>query len=170
MKNKCNKIIKRLKRRKKKIIIFNKKLFLFANSIYIIINIFFLYHLPNKDILKFINNSTIFKNIDKYTFSLLTNSYEKLGNYINNKYNIHNNSSNLKIPFGKTEKKKTIRIHAVNLFSKERFKSYLLWYLKDTFNVQFDDINPDYLIYNVFGNKENKRKYYNTIKIATISL
>ena len=165
MKNKYNKIIKRLKSKKKKLFIFNRKLFLFINSIYFIINIFFLYHSPNKEILKFINTSTIFKNIDKYTFSLLTNSYENLGNYINNKYNIYNNSSNLNIPINKTEKKKTIRVCAKNLFSKEGFKKYLLWYLKDTFIVEFDDINPDYLIYNVFGDKNN-RTYDNTIKIA----
>ena len=72
----------------------------------------------------------------------------------------------MKISNKKTEKKKTIRIHAVNLFSQEGFKRYLLWYLKDIFIVQFDDINPDYLIYNVFGYKENNSKYNNTIKIA----
>jgi hypothetical protein len=129
MKNKYNKIIKRLKKKKIKLFIFNRKLFLFANSIYFIVNVFFIYHSLNKKILNFINNRTIFKNIDKFTFSLLTNSYEKLGNYMNNKYNIYNNSSNLNIPINITEKKKTIRIHAVNLFSKEGFKSYLLWYL-----------------------------------------
>ena len=148
------------------ILLLIKILFFIANSIYFIINISFQYHSPNKEILKFINNTTIFKNIDKYTFSLLTNSYEKIGNYLNNKYNIYINSSNLNISIKKTEKKKTIKIHAVNLFSKEGFKRYLLWYLKDTFIVQFDDINPDYLIYNVFGYKENNPKYNNTIKIA----
>ena len=142
-------------------------LFLIANSIYFIINISFLYHSPNKDFLKFINNNTIFfKNIDNFTFSLLTNSYEKIGDYLNNKYNIYYNSSNLNISINKTEEKKTIRIYAVNLFSWEEFERTLLWYLKDKFIVQFDENNPDYLIYNVFGNDEKNTKYNNAIRIA----
>ena len=132
------------------------------------INIFILYHSPNKDILKFINNSTIFRNIDNYTFSLLNNSYEKIGNYLNNKYNICYNSSNLNISINKTEEKKKIRIHGVNIMSREEFVRTLLWYLKDTYIVQFNENNPDYLIYNV-GNDENDEidpKYNSTIKIA----
>jgi len=178
MRNKSNKIIKiislkrisknkLLKRQKIKlyILLLIKIEFLIANSIYFIINISFLYHSPNKEILKLINNTIIFKNTDKYIFSLLTNSYEKIGNNINNKYNIYNNSSNLTIPY-KVKKKKTIRIHAVNLFSQKGFKNYLLSYLKNKFIVQFDEINPEYIIYNVFGYEENNPKYNNTIKIA----
>lgn len=163
MKNKKNKIIKILKKQKIKLYKLIRILFLISNLIYFIINISFLYHSPNKEIF---NNSSIFKNIDKYYFSLLTNSYENIGNYINNKYNIYNNPTKLNIPINKTKKKKVIRIHAVNLYSQERFKSYLLWHLKDIFIVQFDDINPEYLIYNVRGYKENNPKYDNAIKIA----
>ena len=166
-----NKLLKR-KRTKLSKLLYTKLfllriLFLIANSIYFIINISFLYHSPNKDILKFINNNTIlFKNIDDFTFRLLTNSYEKIGNYLNNKYNINYNSSNSNITINKTEEKKTIRIYAVNLFSREEFERTLLWYLKDKFIVQFDENNPDYLIYNVFGNDENNTKYNNAIRIA----
>ena len=128
---------------------------LIANSIYFFINIHLL-----------CSTFKIIKNIDIYTLTLLSNSYEKIGNYLNNKYNINNNTSNLNIPIKKTEKKKTIRIHAVNIGSREEFERTLLWYLKDTFIVKFDDINPEYLIYNVFGYNENNPKYDNLIKIA----
>ena len=93
-----------------------ENIFIIANIIYFIINILFLYSdknfinfyndLPNKNFIKFINNSTVFKNIDKYTFTLLTNSYEKIGNYLNNKYNI---LSNLNIPIKKTKKRKQLK-------------------------------------------------------------
>ena len=150
-----------------------ENIFIIANIIYFIINILFLYSdknfinfyndLPNKNFIKFINNSTVFKNIDKYTFTLLTNSYEKIGNYLNNKYNI---LSNLNIPIKKTKKKKTIKICGKNLNSQEEFERTLLWYLKDRFIVQFDCTNPEYLIYNVFGYKEINPIFNNTIKIA----
>ena len=67
-----NKLLKR-KRTKLSKLLYTKLfllriLFLIANSIYFIINISFLYHSPNKDFLKFINNNTIFfKNIDNFT-------------------------------------------------------------------------------------------------------
>jgi len=72
----------------------------------------------------------------------------------------------LNIPIYKTEEKKMIRIYAVNLCNREEFERTLLWYLKDAFIVQFDENNPHYLIYNVFGNDENNPKYDNAIKIA----
>ena len=72
----------------------------------------------------------------------------------------------MNISINKTEEKKTIRIYAVNLFSWEEFERTLLWYLKDKFIVQFDENNPDYLIYNVFGNDEKNTKYNNAIRIA----
>jgi len=188
MKNKSYKLRKRktreekrknklLKIRRKKLFIFThenillffKILFFIANSIYFMINIFILYHSPNKEILNFINNNTEFKNIDNYTFNLINNSYEKIGNYLNNKYNIYYNSSNLNIPINKKEEKKTIRIHAVNICSRSEFKRTFLWYLKDTFIVQFDKDNPDYLIYNVFGTSQYNPKYDNVTKIALIT-
>jgi len=149
-------------------------LFLIANLIYFIINISFLYstkifikfyynHLPNKEIIKFINNITTFKNIDEYTFTLLTNSYTEIGNYLNFKYNI---PLDWFIQTKNKKEKKTIRVHAENLNSREEFERTLLWYLKDTFIVKFDQDNPEYLIYNVFGYNELQPKYNNVIKIA----
>ena len=135
-------------------------LFFIANLIYFMVNIFILYHSPNKEIFKFINNSTIFRHIDNYTLNLISNSYEKIGNYLNNKYNIYYNSSNLSIP-----EKKTIKVYGVNIMNREEFERTLLWYLNDTYIVQFDEDNPDYLIYNI-GDKQHDPKYNNTIKIA----
>ena len=151
----------------------NEIIFLIANIIYFIINILFLYssknfknfynNLSNGKYKQFINNNIVFKNIDKYTFTLLHNSYENIGNYLNDKYNTF---SNLNISSNKTEEKKIISICGVNLNSREEFQRTLLWYLKDRFIVQFDCSKPDYLIYNVFGYHEINPIYNNTIKIA----
>jgi len=140
-----------------------KILFLISNIIYFMINIFILYHSPNKEILKFIKNSTIYRNIDNYTLNLITNSYEEIGNYLNNKYNIYYNSSNLSI--NKKGEKKTIKVYGVNIMNQEEFERTLLWYLNDTYIVQFDENNPDYLIYNI-GDNQHDPKYDNAIKIA----
>ena len=121
----------------------NEIIFLIANIIYFIINILFLYssknfknfynNLSNGKYKQFINNNIVFKNIDKYTFTLLHNSYENIGNYLNDKYNTF---SNLNISSNKTEEKKIISICGVNLNSREEFQRTLLWYLKDRFIVQ----------------------------------
>jgi hypothetical protein len=144
-----------------------RKIVKISNIILLIINIYFLLvkknniHQTNLDINK---NLTDFRNVDFFIISLLSNSYKGIVNYLNNKYNKYD-SSNFVISRKKRRKKK-IRLHALNLCSEEEFKRTLLWYLKDKFYIRFDKNNPDYLIYNVFGNNEDNKKYNNCIKIA----
>ena len=144
----------------------NNKLVFFGNIILFIINIYYLFVRKTNNNLTIIDiskNSFNFKNTDEYIINLLKNSYTTIGNYLNNKYN-NSNSSHL-IP-KKEGQKKVIRLHAVNLNSKEEFRRTLLWYLQDKFIIVFDQDNPDYLVYNVFGLDEYNKKYDNCIKIA----
>ena len=55
---------------------------------------------------------------------------------------------------------------SVDSFSNDSQKKWLKNKLKDKFNVKFDNKKPDYLLYNVFGNKHLNVKYNNSIKIA----
>ena len=55
---------------------------------------------------------------------------------------------------------------SVDSFANDSQKKWLKNKLKDKFNVKFDTKNPDYLLYNVFGNKHLNEKYNNSIKIA----
>ena len=54
----------------------------------------------------------------------------------------------------------------MNLFNIKNFKKEIKNLLKNKFIIKFDRNNPDYLIFNVFGNEELNTKYKNSIKIA----
>jgi len=135
--------------------LFFRILVIFVNIIFLIINIYFLFAKKKINIKKFND----LRNVEQFIFILLTNSYDKISNYLNNKYK---NSPDLI----NSKNKKIIRLHGINLNSEEEFKRTLLWYLKDKFILQFDKDNPDYLVYNVFGNNEVNALYNNCIKIA----
>ena len=83
------------------------------------------------------------RNSDQFIFFLLANSYSKIGNYLNSKYNL--------VILKDKKRKKIISLHAVNLFNEQLFKQYLLWHLKDKFIIKFNEENPDYLVYNIIS-------------------
>jgi hypothetical protein len=59
-----------------------------------------------------------------------------------------------------------IKIKSTGLFNKLFHLKWLKSKLDDEFLLNFDDPNPDYLIYNVFNNEDIKSTYKNAIKIA----
>ena len=59
-----------------------------------------------------------------------------------------------------------MKIKSIGLFDKRVHLKWLKNKLDDEFIIQFDDNNPDYLIYNVFTNEDTNVKYQNAIKIA----
>ena len=139
-----------------------------------------------KDIIN-LNESTIikFKNSDYFILELINNkNFIDISKYLNNKYNyyIFRNltkkkylplfSIKLKDFFAFIKKnsifshKKKIILDSVDSFSNDSQKKWLKNKLKDKFNVKFDSKKPDYLLYNVFGNKHLNVKYNNSIKIA----
>lgn len=62
--------------------------------------------------------------------------------------------------------KKRIKLYSVDLFNPEYHKIWITNRLKDKFKIKFVKNNPDYLIYNVFGDEHLNKKYNNSIKIA----
>lgn len=101
-----------------------------------------------------------FKNDDNF-LNLVSKTYEQISNYLNMKYNIINDiSKNRKIY------KKKISLYSVDLFNPKGHKLWIHQKLKDKFRIKFDKNNPDYLIYNIFGDEHLKNKYKDSIKIA----
>ena len=101
-----------------------------------------------------------FKNDDNF-LNLVSKTYEQISNYLNMKYNIINDiSKNRKIY------KKKISLYSVDLFDPKGHKLWIHQKLKDKFRIKFDKNNPDYLIYNIFGDEHLKNKYKDSIKIA----
>ena len=62
--------------------------------------------------------------------------------------------------------KKEIKIKITGLFNKINHIIWLINKIGDEFEIKFVKNNPDYLIYNIFGNEDIKSKYNNAVKIA----
>jgi hypothetical protein len=77
------------------------------------------------------------------------------------KYNIVNDISKDRKIF-----KKKISLYSVDLFDPKGHKYWIHRKLKAKFKIKFDKNNPDYLIYNIFGDEHLNQKYKNSIKIA----
>ena len=134
-----------------------------------------------KNLINFNEATTIkFKNSDYFILDLINNkNFIDISNYLNDKYNYNilrnlskkNNLLLLLIKLkdfitfikknSKFSHKKKIILDSVDSFAKDSQKKWLKNKLKDKFNVKFDSKNPDYLLYNVFGNK-HLNSIYNT--------
>ena len=101
-----------------------------------------------------------FKNADNF-LNLLSKTYEQISNYLNIKYNIANDISKDRKIY-----KKKISLFSVDLFNPKNHKLWIKRKLKAKFRIKFDKNNPDYLIYNIFGDEHLNKKYKNSIKIA----
>ena len=94
---------------------------------------------------------------------LVSKKYQQISNYLNMKYNynlINKVSKNRKIY------KKKISLYCVDSFNPKFHKFWIKKALKNKFRIKFDKNNPDYLIYNIFGDEHLNKKYKNAIKIA----
>ena len=156
------------------------KYFILINNILLmIINLYFILYNENNIDYKIdikMNNfrkitSLEFKNSDNYILNLINNNYYKISNYLNNKYNYRNNNyiKNkifflIKLFFHNNKKK--ISLYSVDLFSFDFHKKWLKKLLKNKYIIQFDNNNPDYLIFNTFGTEYLNPKYNKSIKIA----
>ena len=129
----------------------------------VIIFYFNLYVYNNREIvIKF--NSNLFKYTDYFIMNLNIKAYKYISKYLTNKYNINNESSKCQI--FNTKNKKIIKIKSLGISDRKKYIKWLKSKLDDEFILKFDDDNPDYLIYNVFTEKDSEPKYKNTIKIA----
>jgi hypothetical protein len=107
-----------------------------------------------------------FKNSDNLPLSLTAKTYKYISNFLNNKYNKNEDE---KLNICKHKPKKKIVINAVDLNDPKNDKKWLRKTLKKEFKVKFDSKNPDYLIYNIFGDEHSDSNYNNSIKIATFT-
>ena len=101
-----------------------------------------------------------FKSADNF-LKLFSKTYEQISNYLNMKYNIFNETSKNRKVY-----KKKISLYSVDLFDPKGHKLWIHRKLKNKFRIKFEKNNPDYLIYNIFGNEHLNKKYKNSIKIA----
>ena len=148
---------------------FFKRTILFQNFLLLIINFYLL--LPkNKQINK--NIFYNFKSSDNFSMSLLNKLYREISDYLNDKYVFNHHSYLIKINFFnyfKSLTKKVIILYSVDFFNPEYHKEWLIIRLGEKFSIKYNKENPDYLLYNNFGNEHLDIKYKNSIKIAIIS-
>jgi hypothetical protein len=62
-----------------------------------------------------------------------------------------------------------LKLYSVDLFSRAIHTKWLESRLEDKFIIEYNKDNPDYLIFNVFGNQHLNLKYKNAIKIAVLT-
>jgi hypothetical protein len=113
-----------------------------------------------------------FKISDYFFLNIIQKSYREISDYLNNKYKFNNRLiMPIKIIFVLKNyffpsKRKKIVLYSVDLFSFANHKRWLMNKLKEKFIIEFNQNNPDYLIYNVFGTEHLNPKYNNAVKIA----
>ena len=122
------------------------------NIILLFSNIFFLQ--KNKT-----NYQISFKNSEFFIINLFKKSYQFISSYLQNKYNINNQMNNI-------DKKKVIKFTATGLYNEKSNINWLKQRISNNFILEYDDLNPDYIIYNVFNDDNLKSKYQNIIRIA----
>lgn len=96
-------------------------------------------------------------------------NYFEISYYLNSKYkkmSIKWEQNKYQIKKKKTMKKKRIKLYSVDLFDRKFHEKWIKNKLKDKFIIKFNSNNPDYLIYNTFGDQHLNPKYNKTIKIA----
>jgi len=119
----------------------------------------------NKEIIikKDIKINLKFKNADDFLY-LIFKKYNEISNFLNEKYKIRI-AKNLSKNNNKIYKKKIV-LYSVDLFNPKMHRLWIKHKLKDRFKIKFNKCNPDYLIYNNFGNEHIDERYSNSIKIA----
>ena len=146
---------------------FKTKILIFINIILFLINIKFLLK-KNVKIVFIDKTSFKFKISDYFNIALLNQTYQQISYYLNKKFDNNYltwNFNLFKIKKTKNYKKK-IKLHCTDLFSEKNHKLWIKDKLQDKFDIHFDQNNPDYLIFNVFGQNHLNSKYKNAIKIA----
>ena len=158
---------------KSKIII--ARIILLINILLIFLNIYFLIKKKNiMHIKKQLDEKIIlkFKISDSFILNMMNKKYQDISDFLNNKYKETNIASLKKRVFLLLNnflfyrKRKKIILYSVDLFSISFHKKWLKDKLKGKFIMEFNKNNPDYLIYNVFGNEHLNPKYNKAIKIA----
>ena len=141
--------------------LFVKNIILFVNILLFLFNLILLFVFSNE----FINRSVlILKNSDSFNIKLLNKTYSEISFYLNNKFNI-NNLTKLE---NNTNEKKFIKVFQTGGWNKTIDIIWFLDKIDDEFIIEFNETDPDYLIYNVFDkyDVDLNPNFKNSIKIA----
>jgi len=141
--------------------LFVKNIILFVNILLFLFNLILLFVFS----IEFINRSVfILNNSDSFNIKLLNKTYFEISFYLNNKFNINN----LKKLENNTNEKKLIKVFQTGGWNKTKDIIWFLDKIDDEFIIEFNETDPDYLIYNVFGeyNMDLNPNFKNSIKIA----
>ena len=138
-----------------------KIIYFFFNIIILLLNCFALlfYRFKKFDII-------IFKSTDLFNLNLYKNVYNNISKYLNNKFLVSIPNNNVNIKQKKSNIKKVIKIAGTGLWDKKRDLKWLASKLDNEFILRLDDKKPDYLLYNVYNDKDMNPEYNNAIKIA----
>lgn len=116
---------------------FQKIIFIF-NIFLLLLNIcFFIDRIKLKNL-----NSNVFKISDYFIMNLNIKAFEDISKYLTDKYNIFKQSKSQIF-------KKEIKIKSIGLFNRSTHIKWLKSKLDDEFIIEFDEENPDYLIYHI---------------------
>ena len=136
-----------------------KKLFFCLNITTLLVNCSLLFIFFRSFI---IYKQLIFKNSDDFNVNLLKQSYNKLSNYLFEKYDFKNKKNMKKT----LSNKKIIKLKSIVQVEKMNV-NWLKNKLGENFMLKNDD-DPDYLIYNIYSNDDRNPKYSykNPIRIS----
>ena len=142
------------KRRKAQII---RNIIQITNAFLLLLNIFFLKNITKKFI--------YFKSSDIYILKNIFNeSYIQISSYLNKKFEQKSFLSENKSSTDNSLKK--IRLKILDSFNDVWQKDWLIKNLGDKFIFEFNSDEPDYLLFNIFGQNHKNISYENAIKIA----
>jgi len=157
------------------------KFYLLINIFLIFVNIYSYYSESDIFRIKIFKFKLIkLKSVDKFTFNLLTKSFEDISNYLSLKIktininhktldNKYSNQSFDQRNLDSKKDRKVIRLYSVGSLNKKWRKKYnnrIIQGLENKYIFEFTDKDPDYLIYDIFDCSFLAPKFNNSIKIA----
>lgn len=121
---------------------------------FVLVNLFFLFNKDTKYFRTFwekkyeqilFNERLIFQNksSDNFVLNLQQKNYSQISSYLNSKYG--------KNKLNSSKFKKKLKIYITESYNKNIRKWFLSKYLKDIFDIEYVEENPDYIIIDVFG-------------------
>ena len=142
-----------------------KIIILCINIIFLSLNLFLLiYNQAIKNRPNF-NSISFLKFSDSKIIEICKKSFKDISSYLSNKFNLANFNLHEKIENFYSGKKR-LKIKSIDLFDENRHYNWLMNIIGDEFEIIIDRENPDYLIYNVFGDNDINISFQNCIRIA----
>jgi len=111
------------------------------------------------------NSISFLKFSDSKIIEICKKSFKDISSYLSNKFNLANFNLHEKIENFYSGNKR-LKIKSIDLFDENRHYNWLMNIIGDEFEIIIDRENPDYLIYNVFGDNDINISFQNCIRIA----